>query len=187
MKLKIRGKTVAIQLMLLSIFAVEAREKWMSHGIPEWFTTKFAHTWLVDLPGGLDFSWYLISIIETVIAVAALVSIARGEFLGRRDQTVLRAALMLSIGLFIMLGFGGRVSGDHAIAAHSFMYFTGTMLSLFMIERSEGRTGGRPHRRGGNRDESRRGQGSRPGQTRAQNPRRDSQNHQPRFVKNRQS
>lgn len=182
MKTKIREKTIAIQLMLLSIFAIEAREKWMDHGVPEWFSTKFAHTWLTGLPGGLDFSWYLITLIETVIAVAALVSIGRGEFIVRRDQTVLRTALMMSLGLFIMLGFGGRVSGDHAIAAHSFMYFTGTLLSLSMIERSESRYPGRPNnRRGGNRNENR-SENRRPG-----NQRGDSQKQQPRFVKNRQS
>jgi hypothetical protein len=178
MKTKIREKTVAIQLMLLSIFAIEAREKWMDRGVPEWFSTKFAHTWLTGLPGGLDFSWYLITLIETVIAVAVLVSIGRGEFIVRRDQTVLRTALMMSLGLFIMLGFGGRVSGDHAIAAHSFMYFTGTLLSLSMIDRPGDRHG---NSRGG------RHQGRANTNRRPQNQNRDSRNNQPRFVKNRQS
>ena len=167
MKLKIRGKTIAIQLMLLSIFGFEASEKWLAGGTPQWFTKEFAETWLVHLPGGLDFSWYLIAVLESVLAVSALISILRAEFLVRRDQIVLRSALLISLGFYAMLGFGGRLSGNHDIAAHSFQYFTGTLLSLFMIERSEGRYTGRP------------------GGQRGKNQKRDSQNHQPRFAKNR--
>ena len=167
MKLKIRGKTIAIQLMFLSIFSFEASEKWLAGGTPQWFTKQFAETWLVRLPGGLDFSWYLIAFLESGIAVSVLISILRAEFLVRRDQIVLRSALLFSLGLFAMLGFGGRLSGNHDIAAHSFQYFTGTLLSLFMIERSEGRYTGRP------------------GGQRGTNQKRDSQNHQPRFAKNR--
>lgn len=162
MKIRVRGNVIAIQLMLLSIFVIEAREKWMTGGAPEWFTRQFANTWLAGLPGGLDFSWYLIAVVETLIALATTVSIGRGEFLGRpRRQGALKAALMTSLLLFVMLGFGGRLSGNHDIAAHSFMYFTGTLLSLTTLERSRGWN----HRH--------------------QNQRRDSQKHQPRFVKNR--
>ena len=139
MKLKLRGKTLAVQLLLLGTFAIEARQKWLEGGIPEWFTKYFSQTWLVDLPGGLDFSWYLITIIESVIAVAALVSMVRGEFLVRRDQIVLRSALLTSLFFFVMLGYGGRLAGNHDIAAHSFQYFTGMLFCLFMVERSEGK------------------------------------------------
>ncbi len=189
MKSGIRGKTIAIQMMLLSIFGVEASEKWFAGGTPQWFTKEFADTWLVGLPGGLDFSWYLIAFLETLIAASALISILRGEFLVRRDQIVLRAALLISLGFYLMLGFGGRISGNHDIAAHSFQYFTGTLLSLFMIERSEGRFTGRPgghrnHRQGADKDKARANAGT-PQRNRSQNQKRDSQNHQPRFVKNR--
>ncbi len=189
MKSKIRGKTIAIQTMLLSIFGFEAAEKWLEGGTPQWFTKEFAETWLVGLPGGLDFSWYLIAFLESVIAVSALISILRFEFLVRRDQIVLRSALLISLGVFVMLGFGGRLSGNHDIAAHSFQYFTGTLLSLFMIERSEGRYTGRPGgqrnpRQGSDRDKAR-ANAKTPSQNRGQNHKRDSHNHQPRFVKNR--
>lgn len=139
MKFKIKPVAVATQAMLLSIFVLEAAEKWHAGGAPQWFGEGFASTWVARLPGGLDFSWFLIAIVETAIAAGAAISLVRGEWHGKKRHDILRATLFVTLLLFVMLGFGGRISGRFDIAAHAFAYFSGFLLAFHILDKDPGR------------------------------------------------
>jgi hypothetical protein len=77
-----------------------------------------------------------IAIIEGLLAVGALVSLVKLEWL-RPPAEILRWTLVGALFMFIMLGFGARLSGQYIDAASHFMYFSGTLLMLFVIDHDD--------------------------------------------------
>ena len=50
---------------------------------------------------------------------------------------LLKLVLAGSLLMFVALGFGARLSHDYENAAFQFMYFTGTLLALVVIDRDD--------------------------------------------------
>ena len=59
-----------------------------------------------------------------------------GEWL-RRRAPVLKLVLAAALLMFVALGFGARLSHKYEDAAFHFMYFTGTLLALVVIDRDD--------------------------------------------------
>ena len=53
------------------------------------------------------------------------------------SQLLLKLVLAGSLLMFVALGFGARLSHKYEDAASHFMYFTGTLLALVVIDRDD--------------------------------------------------
>jgi hypothetical protein len=125
---------LAVTLLILITFGLASFGKWMDGTAPQWFIDQFSKTWMGSMP---QTSMYLgIAIIEGLLAVGALVSLVKLEWL-RPPAEILRWTLVGALFMFIMLGFGARLSGQYTDAASHFMYFSGTLLMLFVIDRDD--------------------------------------------------
>jgi hypothetical protein len=125
---------LAVTLLILITFGLASFGKWMDGSAPQWFIDQFSKTWMGSMP---QTPMYLgIAIIEGLLAVGALVSLVKLEWL-RPPAEILRWTLVGALFMFIMLGFGARLSGQFIDAASHFMYFSGTLLMLFVIDRDD--------------------------------------------------
>ncbi|TVR16721.1 MAG: hypothetical protein EA391_07265 [Balneolaceae bacterium] len=127
-------KFVAIQLLLLMTFGLASLGKWRTQNIPESFSDRFGETWMAALPGDLFIPFYSIVLLETVIALLIVVSIVRAEWLANSNKLFLKTGLVLSLFVFVMLGYGLRLTGDFGGAANLFFYFGATLIALFVVE-----------------------------------------------------
>ena len=127
-------KFIAIQLLFLMTFGLASLGKWRNGGIPESFSNRFGETWMASLPGGLFIPFYSIALVETAIALLMIVSLVRTEWLAKSNKLFLRIALVLSLFVFVMLGYGLRLTGDFGGAANLFFYFGATLVALFVVE-----------------------------------------------------
>lgn len=127
---------LAVTVLLLQVFLLASLEKWMNLTAPQWFTDQFSETWMGSLP---QTPMYLgIALMEGLVAIGALVSLVRMEWL-QPPATVLCWTLVGVLFIFIGLGLGARISGEYADAAVHFMYFSGSLLMLFIIDRDDRR------------------------------------------------
>ena len=76
-----------------------------------------------------------IALLELAVVFLFMVSGFYLEFLPGMDRIFLRAALVLALFTFFILGFGLRISGDFQGAANLFAYFGTTLVALMFIER----------------------------------------------------
>jgi hypothetical protein len=129
-------KILPLHLLLLITWVPSGLSKLFSPGVPEGFATTFGPTFLGQFPG-LFVSFYSIAVLETLAALLALVSLARGEFLPGRAKNWLKACLILSLFIFAQLGFGNRLVNDYSSAASLFFYFGATLVMLFYVEFTE--------------------------------------------------
>lgn len=127
-------KFLAIQLLILMTFGLASLSKWNNGGIPESFSDRFGETWMASLPGGLFIPFYSIVLLETAVTFIIIVSLARTEWLAKSNKLFLRMALVLSLFVFVMLGYGLRLTGDFGGAANLFFYFGTTLVALFVVE-----------------------------------------------------
>lgn len=130
-------KWLSIQSLLLMTFGLAGWAKWAPGGIPQGFQEQFGSTFLAALPGGLFLPYYTIAVTETLAFLLTAFSVIRGEFLPDRARPVLRAALTLSLFIFVILGFGLRLTSQFPGAANLYMYFGVTLLALWMVEHGE--------------------------------------------------
>ncbi len=127
---------LAIQLLIMTTFGLASLAKWGGVGIPESFVGQFGETWLGALPGGLFLPFYTIVITETVAFLLAAVSFFRGEWLKSRGNTWLKSSLVLSLFIFVILGYGLRLTSQFSGAANAFFYFGSTLIALWYVERT---------------------------------------------------
>jgi hypothetical protein len=130
------GKLLPLYLLFLSTFGLAAWSKLSVPGVPAWFETQFATTFLNAFPGALALNFYLIAVLEALVATGFAVSLARREFLPGRGRAWLLSSLLLAELVFVVLGFGLRMTGDHAGAANLFFYFGATLVALWYVEAS---------------------------------------------------
>ena len=131
---------LAVTLLILTVFSLAAVDKFMEGTAPQWFIDQFGDTWMGTLPQSPMF--LSIAVVEAIIAIGALASLFFLEWL-RTEGYMLRWTLILTLFLFVGLGFGARVSGEFMDAAFHFLYFAGTLLMFAVVEwddRSRART-----------------------------------------------
>jgi len=127
-------KFIAIQLLILMTFGLASITKWKSGGIPENFTNRFGETWMATLPGSLFIPFYSIVLFETAVALLMVASLIRMEWLGSSNKIFLKSGLILSLFIFVMLGYGLRLTGDFGGAANLFFYFGAALIALYVVE-----------------------------------------------------
>jgi len=125
---------LAVTLLILTIFTLAAFDKWLEWSAPQWFIDQFKDTWMGAFP---QTPMYLsIALLETVVAIGALVSLLRLEWL-RPPGTIMLWTLVGVLFVFVMLGFGARVSAQFTDAATHFAYFAGTLIMFYVIDRDD--------------------------------------------------
>lgn len=97
---------------------------------------RFGETFLAQFPG-MWVSFFSIAAGEALAALLALVAVVRLEFLPGRDRSFTLATIVLSLLLFVQLGFGLRLVGDNAGAANLFFYFGATLVALHFVRSEE--------------------------------------------------
>lgn len=125
---------LAVTLLFAVTFVLAGLDKWLVGTAPAWFIEQFAETPLSGLPQTPLF--LLVALGESLLGLGAVVSLLSGEWL-RRRAPVLKLTLAAALLMFVALGFGARLSHKYEDAASHFMYFTGTLLALVVIDRDD--------------------------------------------------
>lgn len=128
-------KFLFIQLILICTFGLAALAKWEPLGVPGGFVDQFGETWLAALPGGLFIPYFTIAITETAAFFLALISVFKMEWLPSSKKRFLKYALTLSLLIFIILGYGLRLTESFGGAANAFFYFGVTLFALHLVEK----------------------------------------------------
>ena len=113
--------------MYFALSAATAYQKIIEFTIPEWFVHKFEHSFIGLIPFGIPFSFIVITIIESTIAIAMIYSMLNKEYQVESEKLAYNFGLDLSLILFIILFFGSFLVGDYNNGALDFMYFIGTL------------------------------------------------------------
>jgi len=125
---------LAITLLFAITFVLAGWNKWTMGTAPDWFVQQFAETPLGGLPQTPLF--LLLALGESLLGLGAVVSLLCGEWF-RQRAPLLKLVLAGSLLMFVALGFGARLSHKYEDAAFHFMYFTGTLLALVVIDRDD--------------------------------------------------
>lgn len=130
-------KFLAIQLLIAVTFGLAAMGKWFPPGIPDHFKSQFGDTWLASLPGELFIAYYSIAVLEAIAFFLAMASIFKLEWISENRKTLLKACLVTSLFIFVILAYGLRLIGEFQGTANAFFYFGTTLVALFIVEREE--------------------------------------------------
>lgn len=130
-------KLIAIQCLFLATFGLASYAKLVPIGIPESFTAQFADTWINWFPGGIFAAYYTLALLETAAFVFFIISIYRLEFLKTHSKFYLKAGLILSLIIFVLLTYGLRLTGQFQGTANTFFYFGVTLFALYVVEKEE--------------------------------------------------
>jgi len=125
---------LAITLLFAVTFTLAGLNKWCTGAAPEWFVEQFAATPLGIFPQTPLF--LLLALGESLLGLGAVASLVCGEWF-RRQAPLLKLVLAGSLLMFVALGFGARLSHKNEDAAFHFMFFTGTLLALVVIDRDD--------------------------------------------------
>lgn len=129
----LRATTYALtSLLLLMVWGFPGIAKLLSGGVPKWFSEQFGKTILATFPG-LPASYYLIAILESLAAIAALLSLLRAEFIRATSPAFLYLGISLSLLLFVQLNLGKQLVMDFAGIHDLYMYFAATLVMLAAV------------------------------------------------------
>ena len=123
---------VSAALLLGVTWIIPAWNKLSAGGVPGGFAERFSGTFLASFPG-IPASYYSIAILEAIAGLLAVGSLLTGEFLPGKKAPLIKAAVLLSILVFIQLGFGLRLTGDNDGAANLFTYTIGAFVLLLSL------------------------------------------------------
>jgi hypothetical protein len=93
---------------------------------------QFAGTFIATFPG-VDAARVIIGVLEFVIFLIILLSLARGEFLPHKTKVVLLVALALSLVDYAILSFGETSSGNTKGTASLYTYFGITAVIFLLV------------------------------------------------------
>ena len=126
---------LAINLLYIMIWGFAGISK-LIDGQPPWFAEKFGSTFLGRFPG-VTASFWLVAAAELLTFLLAVTALLRGEFLGRRGMTYLTAALVMSLLVFVQLGFGLWLTHDFNGGFQQFVYFGVTLVALHTVQATD--------------------------------------------------
>ncbi len=78
---------------------------------------------LIDSFPGTSVAWGALGLLQGVVVLLLLASLARGEFLPQRAKWLLLSALTLSLVVFALLVFGESMTAQYESVASLFAYF----------------------------------------------------------------
>ena len=101
-------------------------------GAPAWLQDMFADTFIATFPG-VNIAWWIIALIEGLVAVLVIISIIRLEFIPERRKSWLILALSVSLLTYAALAFGQSLVDDHEAVASLYTYFGATVIMILMV------------------------------------------------------
>ena len=129
-------KYFAIYFLLFNVMGLGSLSKLQGllagGGAPPWLAQMFEGTIVATFPG-VNIAWWLIALVEGLVAVLVIVSIVRLEFLPERRKSWLILALSVSLVTFAMLAFGQNLVENHESVASLYTYFGATVIMILMV------------------------------------------------------
>lgn len=122
----------AIYFAYLSTFLTVSIQKIQS-GAPEWFLKQFNGTFIEKLPGGAKAGFWMITFLETSVAILLCLALLNREWHLGEPMVWLPIAISLSAFTFAVLGFGLRISNDFQGASNLFSYFGVSLIVLLIL------------------------------------------------------
>ncbi len=107
------------------LFGTAGIDKFKSLKTPEWFIRQFDKSILAKFPKVIAFSYWKIAIFEILLAATFVASLM--------VPGLLPVALLGGMLLFGFLCFGLRMIGDYQGSANIFIYFTASLIALYVI------------------------------------------------------
>lgn len=124
---------ILITLLFGFTWALAGVGKIVERKVPEWFLNQFDSSFISRFPG-VKAAYLSIALAELLAFMLCVVSLVRLEFFIASDPLFLKWALICSMMIFVMLGFGQRLTSDFVGSANSFQYFVGTLVCYAVLE-----------------------------------------------------
>ena len=127
-------KWIPIYVVYITMLGSAAFEKLSGGGVPAWFDQQFSKSILNAFPGSLAIQFYSIAILEMLVTVGFILSLAVGDYKAGSDRKFLRLSLWGSTMLFAMLSFGLRITHDFATGSQVFINLVASFALLLFLE-----------------------------------------------------
>lgn len=114
----------AISMIYAVLFGTAALDKFKTTTTPDWFIKQFANTLIAKVPDGAKRGYWVIAALELILAISFVISFF--------SPAVLDFALVGSLFVFGILCFGLRLASDFQGSANMFIYFTATLVSVYL-------------------------------------------------------
>lgn len=124
----------AIYLLQLALWYYPAKEKIFDQDLiaPQPIKEQFDGTFIDSFPG-TSVAWGILGIVQGVIFLALVASLARGEFLPQRRKPILLSALSLALVMFALLLFGNSMTQQFDAVSSQYTYFGMTVVLLVFV------------------------------------------------------
>lgn len=127
---------VGVYLTVGTLFFLGGTEKLFAAGgihAPASIVEQFAGTWMASFPGGMDFFWGVLGVLELTVFLAIVASLLIGEFLPSHRKSFLEAGLALAILTFAFLGYGQNLTSNFAGVATQWSYLAGAGVLMILV------------------------------------------------------
>jgi hypothetical protein len=121
-------RNLSISLIYAVLMSTSGFSKISRFETPDWFVKPFENTWINRLPGGAALGYWVIAILESVLAIAFMASVFA--------PALLPWALTGSLFLFCILCLGLRVTHEYQGSANMFVYFGTTLVAILFVSMS---------------------------------------------------
>ncbi len=81
----------------------------------------------------MNASWFLLGLLELIVFLGIVASLAAGEFLPTRAKQILLGSLGLSIFAYGVMAFAENMIGGFSTVAELFGYFSGTAVLIILV------------------------------------------------------
>ena len=125
---------VGVYLMVGGLMFYSGKEKLFDDNghAPEAVKKQFADSFLHVIPG-TDAAWVILGVLEFLVFLILLLSLARLEFLPHRHKSALQVALAVAMITFACLAFGQTATGQFQGTASLYQYFGATVVILILV------------------------------------------------------
>jgi hypothetical protein len=123
-----------IYLSLGFLFYFASKEKLIgdSGSMPAGLQKAFHGSFISSFPGD-SAAWTILGILEALVVVGLVFSLARGEFLVQRTKPVLIGSLSLAMAVFGLMAFAENMIGDNATVSELWIYLVGSAALIFLV------------------------------------------------------
>jgi hypothetical protein len=125
---------IGVYLMVGGLMFYSGKEKLFDDNghAPEAIKKQFADSFLHVIPG-TDAAWVILGVLEFLVFLILLLSLARLEFLPHRRKSALQVALAVALITFACLAFGQTATGQFQGTASLYQYFGATVVILILV------------------------------------------------------
>lgn len=121
----IMARNFLIIFIFAILFGTAGFDKLKTLQTPEWFIKQFEKTFLGKMPAIIKLAYWKIAIFEALLAIAFIASLF--------VPGLLQIALLGGMLLFGFLCFGLRLISEFQGSANMFIYFTASLVALYVI------------------------------------------------------